>query len=685
MSPLKLRHSIDTLLHRRQFLLGREDPLILPQWPRVDCGGGLCLAAHGDLTVVQVGRDRQRVTILGEILDPSDSNAGNDDIAAELLRTLERGADWNALIETTFRFGGRWIVIAVSGGEARLVHDAAGTKQVYYTDTRSSAKLPLWCASQPGLLAELLGLATDPEVDALMQSEVFRREPQYWWPGDSSPISEVRLLLPNHYLDLNSGRPHRYWPTRSRTPVSLGEAVERCSGILRGTVLAASKRYPLTLPITAGFDSRVVLAAARPIAHELNYYTFVFKKYLNSNHPDVIVPRRLLRRLGLEHHVIRCRNKRDRSWTQIYRRNHVAAANHDDWATISQGLYEHQPDGLLRMTATVSEIARCFYSKACRGKSLSARTLSGITGLGSSAFVISHFERWLERLPEGYGYDPLDLFYWEQRAGSWAAMNFQEWDIVQDVFSPFNCRELLVTMLAVEEQYRRPPAHVLHTRIMGHLWPQLLGEPLNPPPRRRNPKSRVRQQPKNWSTVWRWVLSGHPRRAWRQVRVLQQLRKPSGPLRLHLGCGRRRLDGFLNIDMNYSNATDYVSDICQLPCRDNSVERIENYHVIENIPHPEALGALAEWFRVLVPNGVMVIECADFDEGIRQYIEGNESRLYSVYGPQRFAGDVRYCGYNAKRLRDLLVAAGFIDIVQTEPQDCHKDSEPCLRMECRKR
>lgn len=176
-------------------------------------------------------------------------------------------------------------------------------------------------------------------------------------------------------------------------------------------------------------------------------------------------------------------------------------------------------------------------------------------------------------------------------------------------------------------------------------------------------------------SIAHWVFLG-------QLRGRHRLRDSRNPLRLHLGCGQRRLPGFINIDLNYSPATDYVGDISRLPCNAGSVARIESYHVIEHIRPAMVNKLLAEWFRVLMPGGEVIIECPDLDETAKQYLAGNEERLYNIFGRQRFRGDAHCWGYNAERLRAIVESAGFSGATEEEPQDYHKDQEPCLRIKC---
>ncbi len=121
-----------------------------------------------------------------------------------------------------------------------------------------------------------------------------------------------------------------------------------------------------------------------------------------------------------------------------------------------------------------------------------------------------------------------------------------------------------------------------------------------------------------------------------------------------------------------------------LPCPENSVERIETYHVIEHLPHPVVRSGLEHWYRLLTPGGKLILECPDLDKALREYLDGNEERLFNIFGRQRFPGDAHLFGYNASRLCKLLESVGFTEVVQREPRDYHKELEPCLRVECEK-
>ena len=158
--------------------------------------------------------------------------------------------------------------------------------------------------------------------------------------------------------------------------------------------------------------------------------------------------------------------------------------------------------------------------------------------------------------------------------------------------------------------------------------------------------------------------------------------KDRTPLKLHLGCGDRHFWNYINIDWRKTRATDLVCDIRKLPFPDNLVELIETYHVIEHLHRHNLPKILKEWYGMLMLGGKLIIECPDFDEAVKEYIEGNEKRIDNIFGLQRFPGDTHKFGYNFKRLEKLLEIVGFKDIQEREPQDPHTKNEPCLRVEC---
>ena len=84
-------------------------------------------------------------------------------------------------------------------------------------------------------------------------------------------------------------------------------------------------------------------------------------------------------------------------------------------------------------------------------------------------------------------------------------------------------------------------------------------------------------------------------------------------MKLHLGCGKRHIPGYIHIDAVEYPHVDHVATIDNLSfIPDASVEVIYNCHVLEHFKRKEVERVLNEWNRVLQPGGLLRISVPDF-------------------------------------------------------------------------
>jgi hypothetical protein len=474
---------MERLRLRRQFVLGDRFVESFPSWRRLEVRPGVRLTVHPDLPSVSARRAGMTVALLGYVLDPYQPRATDLDIVSRLVSRIEPGMDPASLIQLTYAFGGRWILLVDDGRSAWMFNDPCGYRQIFYADAPRHGR---WCASQPGLLADILGLPRDPKGTRFI--ETFRRQhPEYWWPIDTSPYDGIRRLVPNHYLDLETGTTHRFWPIDGIPPRPLEEVAVESADLLRRLIESASYRFKLALGITAGKDTRLLLAASGSLRERLFYFTTQYWD-LDSRSPDIWVPARLLPQLGLSHHIIPCPPRMRRDFAEIFRQN-VATA-HEAYGPIAEGMYRRFPQDRVSMKGSAIPVTGAYYKirlerempDASRN-GIDGTTLARLARMPCDAFALDALSRWLEEVEAHRvdGLDVLDLFLWEDREGSWQATSQLEFDIVRDSFVPYNCRALLVNLLSVPERDRIGPAYALHREMMIRLWPEVLKEPINPP------------------------------------------------------------------------------------------------------------------------------------------------------------------------------------------------------------
>lgn len=131
-------------------------------------------------------------------------------------------------------------------------------------------------------------------------------------------------------------------------------------------------------------------------------------------------------------------------------------------------------------------------------------------------------------------------------------------------------------------------------------------------------------------------------------------------LKLHVGCGKRFIPGFVHVDQVAFAHVDHVQDIRRLAnFADNSASLIYACQVIEYFDREEVGAVLADWRRVLAPDGILRLSVPNFAMICKLYQSGIalEKFLGTLYG--RIAdgenGFVYHrTTYDEPSLRDLL-------------------------------
>ena len=156
----------------------------------------------------------------------------------------------------------------------------------------------------------------------------------------------------------------------------------------------------------------------------------------------------------------------------------------------------------------------------------------------------------------------------------------------------------------------------------------------------------------------------------------------SDKLKLHLGCGKRRFPGFVNVDIREEVKPDILADVFKLENIENeSVDEIYTCHVLEHVDKKESYEALKRWFEVLKPGGILRISVPDIAACCEHYVEHRDLKiLYAFFwGSQKFAKyDYHYHGWDEKTLTEALYGVGFKEVSlwdwrKTPPHDTHDD------------
>lgn len=151
--------------------------------------------------------------------------------------------------------------------------------------------------------------------------------------------------------------------------------------------------------------------------------------------------------------------------------------------------------------------------------------------------------------------------------------------------------------------------------------------------------------------------------------------KTKGYDRLHLGCGRVYLPGYVNVDyppsehsVQHDLKADLYCDVSAMRRERASVSEIRLHHVFEHFPRPTALALLCRWRDWLVPEGKLHIETPDLLASSRLLLspflgyEKKQQVIRHLFGSHESHWAVHWDGWYAKRFERTLDALGFISI-----------------------
>jgi len=135
-------------------------------------------------------------------------------------------------------------------------------------------------------------------------------------------------------------------------------------------------------------------------------------------------------------------------------------------------------------------------------------------------------------------------------------------------------------------------------------------------------------------------------------------------LRLNVGCGKKRMVGFVGVDLYPTPAADVVAPAHALPYADSQVDEIFSSHLIEHLTNSQLGETLREWYRVLKPGGKLTIICPDFEVRLECWLQGGFEYRWgrgfnSIFGLQEREGMAHRNGFTVRRLHSLLPQFGF--------------------------
>jgi hypothetical protein len=443
-----------------QFLLSSQ-PCVLSGWTSLGLGDWT-LAAHPALPVSELRTlDEDQVGwLLGYAIDETGEWVESKHLlpfASSAHVTAEAFENW------LYSLGGRFAGILLTNYLKRVYLDPGGTLAAVY-----SAEGPAVASTTSLLIAGRAQSSHEP----LLRNQFF--------PAGLTAYPQIRRLLPNHYLDLHQMRPVRHWLTESLTwagEEQIPSLVATIASHVRRTVHAVVRRNPTYMSLTAGRDSRMLLACSREITDRMSFITFDHNEQ-PGHYTDVQVALKIARQWRLRHEVVPIVPPAD-ALKELYLQRIGHAGHWGKARDFYHACSEHLDLRHALLTGFAGEVGRSFYWRRVTHDTgtPSAAELLNVMRLPDSEPFLTALGQWLEGIRPDDLWVLLDQAYLELRVGCWAAVQMYGVAPFALTLTPFCHRNIFESMLRLPVEYRRSQG--LAADLIRHAWPELGELPFN--------------------------------------------------------------------------------------------------------------------------------------------------------------------------------------------------------------
>lgn len=406
-------------------------------------------------------------TFLGTVIDPVAKLVVKEKVVLPAVPET----NFDGYIEREiYRFTGAFLFILDLPQKRRLYLDACGSMSaVWDPDTGRAAAI----SSQ---------LLSEEELNKRFDSELYsalRVDRDGWFPAGLTAHQRIFRLMPNHYFDIDAKTAVRHWP---QAPIPITDKPEAaCGRILKTTrdsIAALAATGPISIALTAGNETRMLMAASRNLKGNLRFVTVSAQ----GAELDLTRAKELAEQFNLSHRVIALKLA---SATQSQEWQNRAA-----WSIGGPHVLTHPTVHQLRdrsycIGGSAGEVGRGFFWRQSDTDEtiLDADGIWARMGMPYHPRGVAAVSGWLDALRSNLGNLPsllvLDLAYLEIRMGCWGfALSYT--NTAPTDIHPLIGRENFNNMLSLPPSWRRIEngTNPMIQNIITQGWPEILDFPI---------------------------------------------------------------------------------------------------------------------------------------------------------------------------------------------------------------
>ncbi|MFC4632478.1 hypothetical protein ACFO3O_01055 [Dokdonia ponticola] len=420
---------------------------------------------------VEARKQNGTVTILGFIIDPNQPEAANQDIAD----TLAKSTSTTHLFKALELLTGKFALFYTSETHTMLLTDFFSERQLYYWKRDDY----YYISSSDKLILDVLQLSPEisTEKKTLVDDPLFLNINEHWLLSEEDWDERIKKLIPNQYLDIRKNKTERL-PIFVSNQLEEAEVLTAFKTYLQNVMKAITLRYTsIYFPITAGYDSRLLLAASIQWKDNMKFYIFNSGKTYVLR--DVKIAKQIAKKFHLDFEEIKVPDMSP-AFKKEFASHFIVPRFLSKTRNIAW-FKEHITTPTVNISGGGGNLKGVYDEAAFT-------TIDDICKAIEYENIPIHkkaLEKWrVEARPYAEQYNiPLnDLFFQELRMAKWAAKMYHEADITAvDYYSPLNSRHIMyMAFLNIPAERRHKPASILFKTLTEDMLPGATQIPYNP-------------------------------------------------------------------------------------------------------------------------------------------------------------------------------------------------------------
>ncbi len=360
-----------------------------------------------------------------------------------------------------------------------IIHTHSNLPQRLYPDCGGSIPL-VYCTNSKRAGSSTSMFLSDQEYQERFASErhkaiVENEVSGSWISGDLTAHHGILRVLPNFYLDLQSWQTHRFWPIVEEFTLGLNfdKAIQDVADSLSAFTSAVAKEYKTGVTATAGFDSRLLIAACKGVENDIELFTFGSE----GQGLDQYLPALIADTLNMDHKlipVLEADEAQKIEWDKLVS-DVVRESTRNFFPTLKQLEYD------IILTGMYGETGRCRLYRQdfeiINNKPATAEFVLSRLTLPLHSDVVKSVEKWLAPIASLPRSAILDLAFNELRFGSWAMAQAPVQKAQKIAFMPFAQRNIQDAFMKVQPTEKTTDK--LFSEIGKTLWLEAMEFPIN--------------------------------------------------------------------------------------------------------------------------------------------------------------------------------------------------------------